>query len=139
MSLAGLIAFVVPLDNCLHERDQERKQEVPVVASKTFELRQNISLESPTLSCAAKTTSHVANPLPLPAPFIQRAPTGASAPPICGPLTHMDEGLCLYCGKAGHDATDCPIKRQFPRPSLSSSTTASILSPILGNIKGPTT
>ena len=143
-SVAGLIAFVVPLDNRLQERDQERKQVIPVVVSKPFEGSQNISSEGPALSCATDTTSHVATPSPSPTPTSQHVPTGNPASPICGPLTagertrRMDEGLCLYCGKAGHSAIDCPIKRQFPRPPLRSSTTTLTLSPVLGNGKGPT-
>ena len=67
-SLARLIAFVVPLDNRLHERDQEREQEIPVVASRPFEMRQNIGSEGPALSHAANTTTHVVNLLPTPNP-----------------------------------------------------------------------
>ena len=143
----SLIALVVPLDNRLHERDQERKKETPSDASNnfemrqakvgsTFELRRSIGSDAPVQSCVAKISA-------TPIPFVQHAPTpSATSSTICGPLTDVvrkccyNEGLCLCCSKAGHNAIDCPAKRQFPCPGT---TTTSAVLAAAGNARGPTT
>ena len=129
-SLAELIAFVVPLDNRLHEREQERRRETkdPV---KEPETRRPVSSVNGTMSRVTEVSA-------TPAHIIRRTTTSAYTPPPRGPLSEQerkrryDLRLCLYCGEPGHTANACPVRRTTPN-------VAAPTPPPAGNVRGPST
>ena len=122
-SLTDLISFIVPLDNRLYERDQERRRETKdpnprdtkaTTSSGTTKVVAPIQV-SPNVGQPRRGTSTNGD---------RPVRTATNSSPQRGPLSdterqrRRDQGLCLYCGNPGHQAYNCPNappNRALPR------------------------
>jgi hypothetical protein len=112
-TLSDLIAFIIPLDNRLYEREQEKRYETRNATSRPTA---NIKSTQPT----AMTTVTSATFTPRSTNFADTKPTTSNYTRTTGstprgPLSdaekqrRRDNNLCLYCSEQGHSATDCPL------------------------------
>lgn len=150
-SLSDLISFIVPLDNRLYERDQERRRETKEPNSRDMKLF---------TSSGTSTLTASTRPWPNDGQYTRSAPISTTRPgkppnPSFqrGPLSkeerqrRKDNNLCLYCGNPGHLAQACPNARPdktIPPPGEPASLQVKIEegsrpSPSAGNAKGPST
>lgn len=116
-SLSELIDFVIPLDNRLFEREQERSRESQVTNKKVTQTTSYSTAVASPVPTSAKlpntqpqqrvvqqTTTTVA-----PVGQVRRAP---------GPLSpeerqeRIDNGKCLFCGVFGHIGRDCAERKK---------------------------
>ena len=149
-SLSELINFIVPLDNRLYERDQERRRETKEPNSR--DTRSFTSSGTTTITAPTRPSPNVGQynrgtptsgtrPGRTPTPFYQRGQL-----PDVERQRRRDEGLCLYCGNAGHQVTNCPNAPPDRAPPRSAPPTVQVKvedgsrpSPSSGNVKGPST
>jgi hypothetical protein len=113
-TLSDLIAFIIPLDNRLYEREQEKRYETRNTASKpTTNVRPtqpSNTMTSVTSATFNPRSTNFADTKPTTANYTR---TTGSAPR--GPLSdaekqrRRDNNLCLYCADQGHSYTDCPL------------------------------
>jgi hypothetical protein len=128
-SLAELAAFIIPLDNRLWTREQEKKREVKDRLTKPTQ-----SYVAPRYPAAIDTQVEVKRES---SPKPQPTRTNPSQVLPRGPLSpqekqrRRDHNLCLYCGRPGHLALSCPEARRSsqstptPLPVQQSETTQS--------------
>jgi hypothetical protein len=113
-TLSDLIAFIIPLDNRLYEREQEKRYETRNATSKTTT---NARPTQPTNNMTSVTSATFT---PRSTNFADTKPTTANYTRTTGstprgPLSdaekqrRRDNNLCLYCAEQGHSATDCPL------------------------------
>ena len=124
-TLTELIDFIIPLDNRLYEREQERKRE----QKDDKDVKPRLVAEntrSTTTTTVQQSSANLGNNQVLQQPLRQQgtfantfqrpSPNPTSGGPR-GPLTNEErqkrlaEGQCLYCGKLGHDSRDCEIAK----------------------------
>ena len=134
-TLVDLMAFIIPLDNRLYERDQERRKE----ESRPSEIRRSTNITTTTTTQSRERTpnaSFASRPVPVGPAVISRSQTFVPR----GQLTpeerqrRLEERLCLYCGQPGHGAVNCPKTRSNPPNAANVSPR-----PLSGNVRGPTT
>jgi hypothetical protein len=112
-TLSDLIAFIIPLDNRLYEREQEKRYETRNATSRPTT---NIKSTQPT----AMTSVTSATFTPRSTNFADTKPTASNYTRTTGstprgPLSdaekqrRRDNNLCLYCSEQGHSAADCPL------------------------------
>jgi hypothetical protein len=114
VTLTELIAFIVPLDNRLFERERERKNETRTTTTTVTSRSQNLPSGIPT----STTTTISSGPAPNNNVTRQFSPsnnyTRPSGNPPRGPLSEeekqrrRDHNLCLQCAAPGHIAVNCP-------------------------------
>lgn len=128
-TLEELITFVVPLDNRLYEREQERRREKDVkeVTTRTVQVR----VGNPTHMNSFRTNGPSNGPSDTgrqstTPPQFTRQPSLAPgqnhnpARTFRGPISDVerqrrrDHDLCLRCGRPGHRVADCTTYRQTP-------------------------
>ncbi len=146
-SLSDLINFIVPLDNRLYEREQERRRETKETGSRETK---------PVTSSGTTTVTASTRPSPNLGQY-NRSPVNSGTRPVRLPTTatsrgplpneerqrRRDNNLCLYCGNDGHQAL-ARMHRQLGRfhdttrpPRRSKSRMARVLS--AENAKAPST
>lgn len=113
-TLSELIAFIVPLDNRLYEREQEKRYETrntiqrPTVNSRPTQPTGTVT--SVTSATFTPRSTNVADTKPV----LLNYPRNTGSTPR-GPLSdaekqrRRDHNLCLYCADQGHNANDCPL------------------------------
>ena len=111
VNLGDLMRFIIPLDNRLFEREQERKRETKDVVKPSTTGTSSIAPVTH-YAQAAKTPTVASTNL---------AQTRPNAPKferkLRGPLTpeekqyRRDNGLCLYCGGKDHIVENCPLTK----------------------------
>lgn len=114
-SLNELMRYIIPLDNRLYERDQERKRETG--STKVVNVQTRVGINTPTQ--VSSTVTAPRNPIPSQpqANFGQGGPTSTFQR---GPLSdaekqrRRDAGACVRCGKMGHYAANCPGAQNHP-------------------------
>ena len=130
-TLSSLIDIVVRLDNRLWERKQEKRGDTRISSDNLRSSTARSAIQSTT------TTTYQTRGTDRP-PFVARGqspqtsnsrqsspPSSAISPGMPRRLTdeekqrRRDQGLCLFCGQAGHIATNCPATG---RSSITSST-----------------
>lgn len=117
-TLAELIRFIVPLDNCLFERERERKNEGRNTTSVSpRQERSNVSTNIPTNATIATVTSQTSNVADSRQAYSNtNFPRGPPTGPR-GPISdakkqrRRDHNLCLRCAQPGHIAVNCPGSR----------------------------
>jgi hypothetical protein len=143
-SLSDLISFIVPLDNRLYEREQERRRETKETNSKPITSSGTTTVTRPTPNVGQYNRGPLntgTRPVGSPATAIPRGPLSAEER-----QRRRDNNLCLYCGNGGHLAQNCPNAppaRSIPRGD---STSVQVKvedgprpSPSAGNAKAPST
>jgi hypothetical protein len=113
-TLSDLISFIIPLDNRLYEREQEKRYETRNATSRpttnTRPPQTSNTMTSVTSATFTPRSTNFADTKPTTANYTR---TTGSAPR--GPLTdaekqrRRDNNLCLYCADQGHSYTDCPL------------------------------
>jgi len=143
-SLSDLISFIVPLDNRLYEREQERRRETKETNSKPITSSGTTTVTRPTPNVGQYNRGPLntgTRPVGSPATAIPRGPLSAEER-----QRRRDNNLFLYCGNGGHLAQNCPNAppaRSIPRGD---STSVQVKvedgprpSPSAGNAKAPST
>lgn len=122
-TLSDLIRFIVPLDNRLYEREQEKKyetkNETKPQSSKTTDTRSKPieTIVSVLAGAFTPRSNNVANTTPTTNNNNQASSNGPR-----GPITNdererrMTNNLCLCCGESGHKIADCPRSRNRNTP-----------------------
>ena len=131
-TLTELIAFIVPLDNRLYERAQERRREEKD-SPRDAQITPSAGMTriSPNIGNHVRGSTPVDTRRPTVAARRSTADTSRSPRPGVpniprGPLSdaekqrRRDQNLCLYCGKPDHQMVNCPVAPP-PRPSPSPS------------------
>lgn len=139
-TLSELITFIIPLDNRLYEREQERKREVKEGPQKVAQPR---GTASTTVNSSGNTgtSTNLAQPIRLSTTAIQ--PNQNLARTFRGPISDAEKqrrrenNLCLRCGKPGHIAVDCTIGRTTPPTNVQIKVEETRPSSA-GNANGPT-
>jgi hypothetical protein len=113
-TLSELITFIIPLDNRLYEREQEKRYETRnAIPRATTNARPTQSTSNMTSVTSATFTPRLTNFADTKPTTANHTRTTGSAPR--GPLPdaekqrRRDQNLCLYCAEQGHSATDCPL------------------------------
>jgi hypothetical protein len=112
-TLSDLIAFIIPLDNRLYEREQEKRYETRNATSRPTA---NVKSTQPTTMTSVTSASFT----PRSTNFADTKPTASNYTRTTGstprgPLSdaekqrRRDNNLCLYCSEQGHSAADCPL------------------------------
>ncbi|KAG5640646.1 hypothetical protein DXG03_007664 [Asterophora parasitica] len=107
------VDFIIEIDNHVHCREQERKLEAKVNATKSTTPRSQHSTSTSTTSTSTRTPAAPTSLLPLPQGIPMEIDTTRTIKPQ-GPLTNKEKdcchhlGLCSYCGGTGHMAAACP-------------------------------
>ena len=113
-TLSELIAFIIPLDNRLYEREQEKRYETrnatPRTTNNARPTQPTSNVTSVTSATFTPRSTNFADTKPTTANYTR--PTGNTPR---GPLSdaekqrRRDNNLCLYCAEQGHSAADCPL------------------------------
>ena len=122
LSLDSLVKFIVPLDNRIRVREDEKKveqrksQEIKPVARALISSNQQRG-GVPYNSQVVASTSLPSNNLK-PGPFLGNGPSRPITPRTgLSPEEkerRMKEGLCYRCGQKGHGSRDCPLQKFSP-------------------------
>jgi hypothetical protein len=139
-TLSELITFIIPLDNRLYEREQERKREVKEAPQKVVQPR---GTTSTTVSSSGNTgpSMNLVQPIRLLTTIGQQSQNLART--FRGPISdaerqrRRDNNLCLRCGKPGHLAVDCMTNRTMPQINVQVKTEDTRQNST-GNANGPT-
>ena len=151
-SLTDLISFIVPLDNRLYEREQERRRETKEPNAK--DVRPYTSSGTTTITATTRPSANVGDynrgtpqsgirPLrpPLSNPIIPRGPLSDREK-----QRRRDNNLCLYCGKGDHLIQSCPSAPPARFPPRNEPTSVHVKvedgsrpSSSAGNARGPST
>lgn len=124
-TLVELMRFIIPLDNRLFERDQEkRKDNKPIVEQKetikTERRLQSTGFGNSTTTSARTDTTYSK---PTSGATTRTNPSSTTSYPsannsqVRGPLSDAEKsrrranGLCLFCGEAGHIVMECPVAK----------------------------
>jgi hypothetical protein len=126
-TLTELIDFIIPLDNRLYEREQERKREQKDDKDvKPRQVTENTRSTTTTSTTVQQSSANLGNgqvqqqPLRQQGTFVntfQRASSNPTSGGPRGPLTNEErqkrlaEGRCLYCGDVGHISRDCEVAK----------------------------
>jgi hypothetical protein len=134
-TLVDLMRFIIPLDNRLYEREMEKKKDNKTT---NFEQKETVKTErrqvssgsGNTTTSSAKTETTYSRPTSGAA--ASRTTSSTSSYPstnngqVRGPLSDAEKarrranGLCLFCGEAGHIVMECPAARAKEQKSRSS-------------------
>jgi hypothetical protein len=127
-TLADLIKFIIPLDNRLYEREQERRREVRDAKDTAQRIGQ-------TRGAIVTSTTSVQTRAPMSTPdqsgrnpttFVQRFQSNDNqrpTQPFGGPISdsekqrRRDHNLCLRCGRVGHIMANCFAGRRPDQPT----------------------
>ena len=142
-TLTSLIKFIIPLDNRLHERQQERNWETKIDTRSDRTSITSITPKSTSTTYTSTTRSSAPARAEPPRTTVSSSmrpsstiPSRATTPYESrqrGPLSgnqrqyRVDNKLCLYCGSAGHTVNICPVaaNKNMAPSSLSSTTVKS--------------
>ena len=124
-TLDELIIFIVPLDNRLYEREQERRREKDVkeTSTKVAQTRQGNPTTTSTFRTNGPSSANVdsSRSPTTPAQDSRQMSYGNNQQPtrtFRGPISdaerqrRRDHDLCLRCGQPGHRAAECNPNRQ---------------------------
>lgn len=124
-TLDELITFIVPLDNRLYEREQERRKEKDVkeISTKVVQTRTGNSMTTTAFRTnrPSNWTTSSGRPSNGPAQDPRQTSVGPTQNPtrtFRGPISdaerqrRRDHDLCLRCGQPGHRVADCATNRQ---------------------------
>ena len=124
-SLDSLVKFIVPLDNRIRVREDEKKveqrksQEIKPVARALISSNQQRGGVPYNSHVVVSTTQPPMNLKP--GPFLGNAQSRPLAPRTgLSPEEkerRMKEGLCYRCGQKGHGRRDCPLQKYSPASS----------------------
>jgi len=143
-TLSELIAFIVPLDNRLYKREQEKRHETRNPSSKPINKPKTSHPTATTTSVTSATFTPRSNNFAKQKPaYVNRNRPNGGVPR--GPLTNAekqrrrDANLCLYCGEGGHIANDCPLAQaRNATTQVKFKTQQEPQGPPLGNAQGST-